>query len=293
MTAAALFSGPVTTSSGVDLVPTRARRRFWLPVATVLGIAAAPAVYAEAGNPLTDTVSLSLGGYFVDTKTKMRVDGETGTGDEFDAERDLGLEDSDRIRFDGYWRMTPRQKIRVMYFSTDNTATKVLEETIDIGDETYPVSLEVEAGMKTTVTAISYEFDFLQKENYELGVTGGLHNLKFDFHIEATGGGQQVAGETTAEANGPLPVIGIHGVWRINEKFYVDYGAQFFRISFDPYDGRVTDYTASIVWQASKHFAVGTGWNSFVTKVDVDGDNFDGTLRWSYGGARLFVTGSF
>ena len=147
--------------------------------------------------------------------------------------------------------------------------------------------------MKTTVTALLYEFDFLQKENYELGVTGGLHNLKFDFGISAEGGGAQVAAETTAEANGPLPVVGLHGVWRINDKFYVDYGAQFFKVSFDVYDGRVTDYSAAINWQFSKHFGAGLGWNSFVTKLDVDNDRFDGSLRWSYGGARIFVTGSF
>jgi len=276
-----------------EVAPSRGRY-FRLPGAVACMALAAPAVYAEAGNPLNDTVSLSVGGFLLDTKTKIRVDGEVqGTGDEFDAERDLGLDDSNRVRFDGYWRMTPRQKLRLMWFSTDNSASKTLERTIDIGDETYFASAEVEAGMKTTVTALSYEFDFLQRENYELGVTGGLHNLKFDFHISAEGGGQQLAAETTAEANGPLPVIGIHGVWRINEQWYVDYGAQFFKISFDVYDGRITDYTANINWQFSDHFGVGLGWNSFITKLDVDNDRFDGSMRWSYGGARIFVTGSF
>jgi hypothetical protein len=27
--------------------------------------------------------------------------------------------------------------------------------------------------------------------------------------------------------------------------------------------------------------------------VEVDGDNFDGHLRWRYGGARIFVNASF
>jgi len=293
MTAAAFLTGPVTPASNSVSWQAVRRRRYLLPTAAVLLAVAAPAVYAEAGNPLNDTVNISVGGFLLDTKTKIRVDGDLQSGDEFDAERDLGLDDSDRVRLDAYWRMTPRQKIRLMWFSTDNTARKVLEDTIDIGDETYPVSLEVEAGMKTTVTAVSYEFDFLQSENYELGVTGGLHNLKFDFHIEAAGGGQNVAGETTAEANGPLPVLGIHGVWRLNDQWYVDYGAQFFKVSFDVYDGRVTDYNAAINWQFSKHFGAGLGWNSFITKLDVDNERFDGSLRWSYGGARIFVTGSF
>jgi hypothetical protein len=268
-------------------------RHFWLPAVAVAFAGIAPSVYAEAGNPLNDRVSISVGGFLLDTKTKIRVDGDTDRGDEVDAERDLGLDASDRIRIDAYWRMTPRQKLRVMFFNTDNSATRDLERTIEVGDEEYVIGAEVTAGMKTTVTALSYEFDFLQNEKYELGVTGGIHNLKFQFHIEAEGGGQQLAAETTAEANGPLPVIGLHGIYRFNEKWYFDYGAQFFKISFDPYDGRVTDYSAAIVWQASKHWGFGAGYNSFVTKIDVDGDNFDGALRWSYGGARIFVNASF
>jgi hypothetical protein len=273
--------------------PSSRRRHFWLPSAAVLLVAAAPAVQAEAGNPLNDTFSVSLGGFLLNTKTNLRVDGESIQGNEFDTERDLGLNDSDRFRVDGYWRMTPRQKIRVMYFSTDNSATKTLDRDIEIGDNLYPIDLEITAGMKTTVTAISYEFDFMRSDNYELGVTGGIHNLKFDFHIEGSGNGQNIAAETSSEANGPLPVIGLHGVWRINDKFYFDAGAQFFKISVDPYDGRVSNYDASFVWQATKHFGFGAGWNSFVTKLDVNGDKFDGSLRWSYGGARIYVIASF
>jgi hypothetical protein len=267
--------------------------RIWLPSAVLALGLAAPMAHADAGNPLNDTVSVSLGTFLLNTKTKIRVDGQTTNGNEFDANRDLGLNDSDRFRVDGYWRMTPRQKIRVMYFSTDNSATKTLQKDIEIGDTVYPVDLEITAGMKTTVTAITYEFDFLQSDKYELGVTGGIHNLKFDFHIEGSGNGQNVAAETTAEANGPLPVIGMHGVWRLGEQWYFDAGAQFFRINFSPYDGRISDYTASFVWQASKHFGIGGGWNSFVTKVDVNGNRFNGSLRWAYGGARIFATASF
>jgi hypothetical protein len=269
------------------------KRFSWLASATVILGAAAPAAHAEAGNPLTDTVSVSLGGFLLDTKTKLRVNGDIRTGDEIDADKDLGLKDSDRFRFDGYWRMTPRQKIRVMYFNTDNSNTRTLNRTIEIGDNSYPVNLEVNAGVKTTVGALSYEFDFWHSDKYELGLIGGIHNLKFNFHINATANSLNASESNTAQANGPLPLIGIHGVWRWNEKFFLDAGGQFLKINYDPYNGRFTDYTASFNWQATKNFAVGAGWNSFVTKVDVSGSQFDGSLRWAYGGMRVFVTGSF
>ena len=48
----------------------------------------------------------------------------------------------------------------------------------------------------------------------------------------------------------------MHGVWRMNDKFYLDAMIQYFSISYDVYDGRVTDYTASAVWQFSKHWGL-------------------------------------
>jgi hypothetical protein len=228
MTAAATFESSVNLATS-NLNTHARRRRFWLPSAAAVMAAVAPAVHAEAGNPLTDRFSVSLGGFLLNTETTIRVDGEGTRGSEIDTERDLGLSDSDRFRVDAYWRMTPRQKLRVMYFETNNEAN-----------------------------------------------------------------GQPLPNLTTsAQASGPLPVIGVHGVYRFNDKFYLDAMIQYFSISYDIYDGRVTDYTASAVWQFSKHWGVGAGWNNFVTNVEVDGDNFNGHLRWKYGGARIFVTASF
>jgi hypothetical protein len=281
----------VTLASNPSYPLTR-RQRHWLPAAAVLLIAAAPASYAEAGNPLTDTFSISLGGFLLETDTTLRVDGDV-RGTEIDAGRDLGLQDADRFRVDAYWRMTPRQKLRLMYFDTSASRTHTLDREIIVDDETYEIDMDVTGSIETQVTALSYEFDFLQGDRYELGGTFGIHNLSFEMGLEFEGNGIQAARSSRAEANGPLPVLGLHGVYRINDKFYLDGGVQYFSISFDPYDGSVTDFTASAVWQATKHFAVGAGWNQFRTKVEVDGDRFDGELKWKYGGARIFVTASF
>jgi hypothetical protein len=134
----------------------------------------------------------------------------------------------------------------------------------------------------------------LKRDTYDLSGSFGIHNLKFETFLNGELNGQPLANlSNTSEANGPLPVVGLHGVWRFNDQFYIDAMIQYFSISFEEYDGSVTDYTASAVWQFSKHVGVGAGWNNFITKVDVDGDNFNGHLRWRYGGARIFVTASF
>ena len=190
--------------------------------------------------------------------------------------------------------MTPRQKLRLMYFDTNANGTRVIDEEIIFGDAVYPIDAEVHGRVETQVISLQYEFDFLQGDTYELGGTFGVHNVKISRPAFPSMANGQTAGiSSEAEAEGPLPVIGLHGVWRINDKFYIDGGLQFFKISFDPYDGSVTDFNLSGVWQFSEHWGVGAGWNQFRTKLEVDGDRFDGEFKWEYGGARVFVTASF
>ena len=293
MTAAAFLTSPVNLVA--SNLFTRARwRRYWLPSAAVLLAAVAPAAHADAGNPLNDRFNFQLGGFLLSTETTLRVDGGLRTGTEINSERDLGLKDSDRFRLDGYWRIAPKHKVRVMYFDTKNEADKTLERTIIFNDQQYDIGLDVHTKVETSVIELAYEYTFLKRDTYDLSGSFGIHNLKFDTSLSGELNGNPLPNlSNSAQANGPLPVLGLHGVWRFNDQFYIDAMAQFFKISVDVYDGSVTDLTASAVWQFSRHWGVGAGWNNFITKVDVDGDNFNGSLRWRYGGARIFVTASF
>jgi hypothetical protein len=286
------FPNPGTPAAR-EFAATKSSSPRTLLVAALLLAGIAPCAQAEGGNPLTDRFSFSLGTFLLNTSTEIRVDGQAGRGDEINLERDLGVRDADRFRIDGYWRMTPRQKLRIMYFDTSNSANKVLERDIHFGDNIYPVSAEVKASSQTTVFELAYEFAFLHTDKYELTVTGGVHNLKFETALSVQSGGQAAGISNSAQADGPLPVIGVHGVWLMGDKFYFDAAAQFFKININPYDGSVSDYNASFVWRAFKNVGFGAGFNEFVTKVDVNGNNFDGSLRWRYGGARIFVTASF
>jgi hypothetical protein len=260
-------------------------------VLVVLGAVLASVAHAEAGDPLTDRFSASLGGFLLGTDTTIRVDGEPGQGSEIDLENDFGFDDTDRFRIDGYWRMTPRQKIRVMYFDTKRSETRPIQRDIVFQGETYPVNTEIELTFSTTVAELAYEFAFLRGDSYELNGTIGIHNLKFGLDLDVVG--QSASGSRSADANGPMPMLGVNGIWKINDKFYVQALAQWLSIDYDVYEGRLSDVNASFVWQAFEHWGFGVGYNTFTTRLDVDGDNFHGSMKWRYGGARLFVIASF
>jgi hypothetical protein len=250
---------------------------------------------AEAGNPLSDRFSVSLGTFLLDTKTNLRVDGTGGRGTEFDAERELGLHNSDSFRLDGYWRFKERHKLRIMFFDSKRHDTHVIDEDIQFRDTVFPVNGELSTTFDTRVAELAYEYAFLRRENYEVSGTIGVHNLRFALDVSATGArlsGGALQSES-ANADGPLPVIGLRGIWRFAHQISLDAQAQYFRIKVDPYDGRLEDYTASLVWMPWKHVGIGAGYNEFVTRLDVSASQFSGNLRWRYGGARIFVTASF
>jgi hypothetical protein len=260
-------------------------------VLVVLGAVLATAAHAEAGDPLTDRFSASLGGFLLGTDTTVRVDGQGIQGSEIDLENDFGFDDTQRFRIDGYWRMTPRQKIRLMYFDTRRTEDRVIQRDIVFQGQPYPVNTEIELTFSTTVVELAYEFAFLRGDSYELNGTIGIHNLKFGLDLDVVG--QSASGSRSADANGPMPMIGVNGIWKFNDKFYLQASAQWFSISYDIYEGRLSDINASVVWQAFEHWGFGAGWNTFTTKLDVTGDNFHGSVDWQYGGARVFVIASF
>jgi len=250
---------------------------------------------AEAGNPLSDRFSVSLGTFLLDTNTNLRIDGTGGRGTEFDAERELGLHNSDSFRLDGYWRFKERHKLRVLYFDSKRHNTHVIDEDIQIRDTLFPVNVEINTTFDTRIGELAYEYAFLRRDRYEIAGTIGVHNLRFGIDVKTTGvpaGGGSARAES-ANADGPLAVIRLRGIWRITDHLALDAQAQFFKIKIDPYDGRLEDYNASVVWMPFQHVGFGAGYNEFVTRLDVSGSDFSGFLRWRYGGARIFVTASF
>jgi hypothetical protein len=256
-------------------------------------LAAVPAVSrAEAGNPLTDTLSVGLGTFVVNTGTDIRVDGTGGVrGTDINLERDLGVGgDTTRFRLDGYWRFAKRHKVRVMYFDNDTKASRVLSKEIVFQGQTYPIDAQMDTRVRTQVFEVAYAYAFVKNDSWEVDATAGIHNLNFKIGLDGHLQNLEISRGQSASANGPLPVIGVEGIGHLTDQLYLDAQVQFFRISISPYDGRVEDYNLSLMWQPFKNVAFGAGYDQFVTRVDVSANAFDGNLRWRYSGARLFVT---
>jgi hypothetical protein len=275
-------------------------RKISLAITLIVALAAGrvSAESADDAPPLDDRFMLQLGGYLVSTDTTLRIDGAAGsTGTEFDWERGTGTGDTDRFRVDALWRITPRHRLRAMYFDNIRTGGTTLERDIEFEGEIFPVGLDVDARYDMTILQLAYEYAFLRRESYEVAASIGVHQIDLGFRLrgELTSGGGSAGADLdeSASTTGPLPVIGLRGIWHIADKWYLDGHAQFFALEFDAYDGELIDAQASIIWQTFRHVGFGIGYNYFDARLDVDGDRLDGRVEWGYEGLMLFARASF
>ena len=267
---------------------------------SLLGVAHAAEESGEERNPLQSKFIGDVGYFFLSTDMRVRVDGDTSgeVGSDIDYDDTFGIGDFDRFRADLLWRIKPRHLLRAMYFQNNRHATRSIEREVNFQDETFPLGATVEARSDLTVAQLSYEYAFLRRETYELAGGIGIHYLDMGLSLGATLSAQGNQASRRADANAstsaPLPVLGLRWMWRLPHDFYVGAQLQYFYIELDPYKGSLTDLKASVVWQATDHFGIGLGYNDFGFRFDVNNDrDFDGRLRWNYGGAMAFATFMF
>jgi len=253
---------------------------------------------SEAGNPILDRFSFDIGSYFYGSGTTVTLNGQFGElGVPVDLEHDLGFTSVNRFRIDGYWRITKHQRLRFMYFQADRERTKTLQRTIQYGDYTYPVSASVSATNKVSVAGLTWEYDFFVRDHISLGANIGIHNL--DFKLGLSGAATGPNGTRTPEAaqtgsvSGPLPMIGLAGIFSVNPWFYFTADLAALKVTVNPYSGSLTDFGGTAVWQPFRHFALGAGYDFFKLSASVDAHRYNGNLDWRYSGPRVFFTASF
>ena len=273
-------------------------RKFLAGVALLAFIT--PALAAES--PLDARFSLDVGWFFLSTDTQVRVDGENTQlpGSDIDFDSTFGVDDEDRLRLDAMWRFssTSKHAIHALWFENNRRGTRTMTRDVNFGDETFPIDATVKAETNFTVAELYYDYAFVRKDSFEFAAGGGLHMLDMGLSLDGTisGGGGSASGSVSqsASTSAPLPVIGARGLWRLSDKFYASVQGQFFYVESGGYTGSLSDLKGLLVWQVKPHFGVGIGYDSFRFHFKVEDEgNFNGRLRFGYGGAMIFANVSY
>jgi len=278
-----------------SLRPASSTMRWLCAAALLLGSSVVAA--DDAPDILTDPFHLALGTFVLNSDTKVRLDGASGTGTDVDWEQTFGDEDTTQFRVDGHWRFADRHKVRFLWFSNERSATRDVDREINWGDVTFPANSRLKGDFSFDIYELAYEYAFLRRDSYEVTGSIGLHYtdlaMSLTEKLTAGGGSQQASVSEEASVGAPLPVIGLRGLWALPHNFWIDASAQFFALSIDEYDGNLTDYKVVVNWQPYKWLGIGLGYNQFGVDVDIDKGSFNGSLDWTYRGPMLYYSAVF
>ena len=268
-------------------------------IGTALLLAAPVALADDAPNLLTDPFTLALGTYIVQSEPTVQLNGEVTTGDKVDFDHALGGGDVTRIRFDGSWRFgdTQKHQLKTFIFDSSRSRTKTIDQDIEWGGDTYPVDAKVNFKFDFTIIQLAYEYEFLKRDNYEIGASAGIHYTQFKSALSAkaseSGGSLETDLHNEGKVNAPLPVFGLQGTWKLPHDFWVKASGQFFALTIDEYSGDIQNYRGTVTWQPKPWVGVGLGYDWFKVNVDVTKTNFDGSFDWRYSGPMIYYSASF
>jgi len=239
--------------------------------------------------------SFRAGFYNISANTRIRLDALGGlVGTNIDLEDDLDLDDNKSTYYLSFaWRMTGRHFLEFEYFNLNRRGAATLTAEIEFGDETFDIGAEVKSFFDTDVTRVSYAYLLKDTDKYAFALSAGLHIT--DLNTGITEINSQFAEDTIAVAavTAPLPVIGVTGAWRINDKWFMYGRVQIFRLTFDDFSGRLDHASAKLEYKMFEHVGIGVGYDLFAMGVDVNRKHWNGDVTFSFKGPILYLVGQF
>jgi len=267
-----------------------------------LGTGSAMAQSATPAQGLLDNSWVfNLGAFVVGTDVKASLNGQSTTNPEIDFDETLGKgDDTTRVRGDVLWRINPKHHLRFSYFNNTIERSKVIDRDVVWGDYTFKADGKVDSRHEMEVYELAYEYAFMKQPTYEVSAIIGLHytdtTLQLSGNAELTlpdGSTEEKQRVLTNSLAAPLPVIGLRGAWVVSPQWLLEASGQLFKLDYDGVDGNWSDLRASATWMFNRNFGLGLGYNRFTMRVDASKNNFNGSLKTSYGGLQAFLTGTF
>ena len=242
------------------------------------------AVYA-----FPDKWMFRLGAYVIDgADTQVSVNSDIGIGTSIDYQRDLGGEDGDTIpRIDAFYRFNERHRLDFTVFSVDRQGERTLSLDLTIGDENFTASETVFSEISYDLYKLGYTYSFYHSPRVELGLSVGLNIMSYDMKFSDS----TDAKLETADVGVPLPTFGLRMGYAITPKWSVTYLSEAFFIEIDDaLKGSLLTYELSTEYKLFKHFALGIGLARIGLDVDVNDDNWRGSVSDGYRGYNVFGT---
>ena len=281
----------------------KANAKIWIGFIAIMGIFLFNTVgFAEDWiKPGEERFFFSGGVFLPNFDTNLRVDDKTlGAGTGIDIENDLGLK-SDETTFwlGGYWRFAARHRLSVGYTQFKRDATATAKTDLTIGDEIFPAGASLNSEFKFKILPVNYAYSFMKREKFELAASIGLHWNSVDFDVKGSGslGNQDLDANVSANADVPLPLIGLRFDYHFTPRWTAGLHGEFFALNIDAdtfgFSGSLINLKLSTEYWIFNNVALGAAINYFNLDVDVDDNDWKGEFDYQYWGPQVYAAVRF
>ena len=183
------------------------------------------------------------------------------------------------------------------YWSFDGAGFRVWEDELDLGDGTLiPVGAGVATEFKTDWYILEATYSFIHNETWDVGIGAGFHVVDIDTTLAI---GAQVGDESRVEqvarldTLAPLPNILGYARWKLSDRWHATARYGWFGLSYDDYDGRMTNLHALLLFDLNDRWAFEAGYQFVKLDVDVNHENYTELFDMDFDGPMALVRFSF
>jgi hypothetical protein len=259
--------------------------RHALVVLAVVSIDAA--ARAQDGRMFGERGSVLFGVFVTEPNTSARLDSASGIGTDIDLENDLGLDTSKTVaRLSWYFWLSERHRMDFSVFQYSRDASRVIDKTIDFGDETFEVDTVVSTTADVSVFKAAYTFAPVVRRRGDFGITAGLYTAQVDLGLAD----RQTEIEESRGLTAPLPVFGVRGRYAITPRLSFGGSIELFSIETSDAGGRLSDSYLGVDYTFNDRIGIGVAYNRVSMNIDAEeASGFQGQLDWGYDGYMLYL----
>lgn len=235
-----------------------------------------------------DRTMIQLGALFVlDSNTSVTAsDVQTSLGTSIDFERDL---DGDTTittpSFEFYYRFNPRHRLELAAFQLERDGSRTITRSLTFMDRTFSTSTRVDSRIDNDVYKVAYAYSFYHVDQVELAFSAGLNILDYEVELASSQGGFAETAATTA----PMPVLGFRMDYAATPRLTVRFRTDTFYFDFeDKIRGSLVELQVGAEYRMFRNFSVGGSLSRLAIDVDVEDDDFKGSVDDLYRGVRLY-----
>lgn len=230
-------------------------------------VAPVPAAEATPRHTLlNDKLRITLGGFYADTNTSVRVDANTALGAEVNFEDLLGLSNRKLVgEANLYWRFGERWRLGVDYFSINRSGNRTLTQNVTWNGQTFTVGTNVNSQSKISDLRTTVGYSVFKRSDKELGIGVGLHWTGLMFSMDASG-----VGAESKSVTAPLPVLYMYSNVALTDTWAMSTRLDWLSLNYDKYSGSVRAVGFDFIYQPYTHVAFGVGWHAMILGLTVE-----------------------